>query len=37
VFSLVRKIRIEEERMRVTFAAYDDYRRQTAALVPYVY
>jgi protein-S-isoprenylcysteine O-methyltransferase Ste14 len=37
VFSLVRKIGIEEERMRSTFASYDDYRQHTAALVPFLY
>lgn len=35
--SLAFKIRIEERRMREMFADYEDYCRQTAALIPLVY
>ena len=34
---LVYKAHIEERRMRETFADYETYRRQTAALVPFIY
>ena len=35
--ALILKSRIEEDRMRATFADYDEYRRRTAALVPFVW
>jgi protein-S-isoprenylcysteine O-methyltransferase Ste14 len=31
------KSRLEEARMRETFPAYDQYRRETSALIPFVY
>jgi protein-S-isoprenylcysteine O-methyltransferase Ste14 len=31
------KIRVEEERMRQTFAEYEQYRKGTAALIPLLY
>jgi hypothetical protein len=31
------KIRVEEERMRQTFAEYEQYRKGTAALIPPLY
>ena len=34
LLAFVVKLRIEEARMRETFAEYDNYRRQTAALIP---
>ncbi|MEO7987135.1 MAG: isoprenylcysteine carboxylmethyltransferase family protein [Gemmatimonadales bacterium] len=37
VLSFVIKSRMEEGRMRKTFAEYEQYRRETAALVPFVY
>ena len=37
VLAFVRKIGIEEERMRKTFPDYEEYRHQTAALIPFVY
>src|SRR5262245_32306276 len=36
VLAFVRKIAIEEERMGTMFPDYEKYRRQTAALVPFV-
>jgi protein-S-isoprenylcysteine O-methyltransferase Ste14 len=35
--ALIIKSRTEEERMCATFPHYDDYRRRTAALVPFVF
>ncbi len=35
--ALIIKSRTEEERMRATFPDYDDYRRQTAALIPFIF
>jgi protein-S-isoprenylcysteine O-methyltransferase Ste14 len=35
--ALAYKSRVEEERMRETFPDYEDYRHETAALVPYLY
>jgi protein-S-isoprenylcysteine O-methyltransferase Ste14 len=35
--ALAYKSRVEEARMRETFPDYEDYRHETAALVPYVY
>jgi protein-S-isoprenylcysteine O-methyltransferase Ste14 len=35
--ALAYKSRIEEARMRETFPDYEEYRHQTAALVPYLY
>ena len=37
LFGFLWKIHVEESRMRQTFAGYDYYRRQTAALIPLVY
>ncbi len=37
VVSFVVKSRLEEARMRETFPAYEQYRRDTAALIPFVY
>ena len=35
--AFVYKSRVEEHRMQATFPAYDDYRRHSAALVPFIY
>jgi protein-S-isoprenylcysteine O-methyltransferase Ste14 len=32
-----RKISLEEQRMRDTFPEYDDYRRTTSALIPFIF
>jgi len=37
VVSFAVKSRLEEARMRDTFPAYEQYRRETAALIPFVY
>lgn len=37
LFGLVYKSRIEEERMLKTFPEYEEYRRETAALIPLLY
>jgi protein-S-isoprenylcysteine O-methyltransferase Ste14 len=37
MLGFVVKLRLEEERMRETFAEYDDYARHTARLIPGVY
>jgi protein-S-isoprenylcysteine O-methyltransferase Ste14 len=37
VMSFVLKSRMEERRMRETFPEYEQYQRETAALVPFVY
>jgi protein-S-isoprenylcysteine O-methyltransferase Ste14 len=37
VASLVRKLRLEERRMSETFPEYEAYRRETAALFPFIY
>lgn len=37
LFALVVKARVEERGMRATFADYEHYRRETAALIPFVY
>jgi protein-S-isoprenylcysteine O-methyltransferase Ste14 len=37
LMSFVLKSRMEERRMRETFPEYEQYRRETAALVPFVY
>jgi protein-S-isoprenylcysteine O-methyltransferase Ste14 len=34
---LVWKIRVEEERMRLTFPEYEEYRKETAALIPLLF
>ena len=34
---LIYKAHIEEQRMRATFSDYENYRRETAALIPFVY
>ncbi len=35
--AFVRKSRVEEERMGLTFPEYEQYRTETAALIPFVY
>jgi protein-S-isoprenylcysteine O-methyltransferase Ste14 len=35
--AFVRKSRVEEDRMGQTFPEYEQYRRETAALIPFVY
>ncbi|HEX6535670.1 MAG TPA: isoprenylcysteine carboxylmethyltransferase family protein [Gemmatimonadaceae bacterium] len=35
--SFVLKSRMEERRLRATFPQYDQYRRETSALIPFVY
>jgi protein-S-isoprenylcysteine O-methyltransferase Ste14 len=35
--AFVRKSRLEEERMQQTFPEYEKYRRDTAAIIPFVY
>jgi protein-S-isoprenylcysteine O-methyltransferase Ste14 len=37
LLALIIKSCTEEDRMRATFPDYDDYRRKTAALVPFVF
>jgi protein-S-isoprenylcysteine O-methyltransferase Ste14 len=37
LLALIYKSRVEEKRMRETFPEYEQYRRETAALVPFVY
>jgi len=37
VVGFVRKIRVEEQQMLETFVEYDAYRRETAALIPFLY
>jgi protein-S-isoprenylcysteine O-methyltransferase Ste14 len=37
VISFAIKSHAEEARMWATFAEYDQYRRETSALIPYVY
>ena len=37
LIALVIKSRTEEDRMRATFADYNDYRSKTAALVPFIF
>jgi len=37
VLSFVRKSRVEEQRMQDTFPEYAQYRRESAALIPFVY
>lgn len=37
LFALVHRSRVEEARMRDTFPQYEEYRRRTKALVPFIY
>jgi protein-S-isoprenylcysteine O-methyltransferase Ste14 len=37
LFGLLYKARVEEKRMQETFADYEPYRRETAALIPFIY
>jgi len=37
LLAFVLKSRVEEERMRETFPEYEGYRRESAALLPFVY
>jgi len=37
LLSFGRKSRIEEDRMRETFPEYEQYRRETAAIIPFIY
>jgi protein-S-isoprenylcysteine O-methyltransferase Ste14 len=37
LFGLLYKARVEEKRMLETFADYEPYRRETAALIPFIY
>jgi protein-S-isoprenylcysteine O-methyltransferase Ste14 len=35
--AVLRRVRVEEKHLRASFPDYDHYRRETAALIPFIY
>jgi len=35
--AVLRRVRVEEQHLRATFPDYDQYRRETAALIPFIF